>query len=215
MVEPVETTGPVVEPTHPVVVPPMEPVVVPPMEPVVEPVETTGTMVDLNPVIDPVVELVETTGPVALPRGARLGVDVGKVRIGIAASDPDGLLAMPVATVERSAGTDAAEIARIAEERGVVVGYLGLPKQLSGADGAATVDARQFARELAEALPDVPLRFIDERLTTVTASANLLAAGRNTRKQRSVIDQQAAVIILQSALDQEKRAGERAGFTVI
>ena len=151
----------------------------------------------------------------ALPRGTRLGIDVGKVRIGVAASDPDGMLAMPVATVKRATGSDVAEIARIAEERGVVVGYLGLPKQLSGADGAATADARQFAREVAEALPDVPLRFVDERLTTVTASANLMAAGRNTRKQRSVIDQQAAVIILQSALDQEKRTGERAGFSVI
>jgi putative Holliday junction resolvase len=147
----------------------------------------------------------------SLPRGTRLGIDVGKARIGVAASDPDGLLAMPVMTVKRTQGTDVAEIAEIARTRGALVAYVGLPRHMSGREGEATRDARNFALALAKALPDVEFRFIDERLTTVSATANLQSAGIKAKNQRSVIDQQAAVIILQAALDTERARGERAG----
>jgi putative Holliday junction resolvase len=146
-----------------------------------------------------------------LPRGSRLGVDIGTARIGIAASDPDGILAMPVATVPRGSA-DIETIAQLARERGVIVIYLGLPKHLSGAEGASSADARQFAQVIAAKLPDIELRFVDERLSTVSASGDLRAAGRKASSQKSVIDQQAAVIILQSALDFERSNGKRAGL---
>jgi len=152
-----------------------------------------------------------TAGDGGLPRGVRLGIDVGKVRIGVAASDQDGFLAIPVKTVRRGYPQDVAEIAKMVRERSVIVAYVGLPKHMSGKEGEATKDARQFTRQLGAKLPDLEFRFIDERLTTVTATANLQAAGRKANRQRSVIDQQAAVIILQTALDAERISGQRAG----
>ncbi|MCL2595430.1 MAG: Holliday junction resolvase RuvX [Promicromonosporaceae bacterium] len=157
----------------------------------------------------------------ALPRGARLGVDVGTVRIGLAKSDPDGLLATPVETVARApgeTGSDSPDVARIvavASEYGAAAIYVGLPRHLSGAEGAATADARAFAARLVAALPDeTEVRLIDERLTTVSASSNLRASGRSSKSQRGVIDQAAAVILLQSALDIERNAGRRAGTSI-
>ena len=159
----------------------------------------------------------------SLPRGARLGVDVGKARVGLAGSDPDGLVATPVETVARvlevPAGADGvlvvtSDVARIAAEvadRFAAVVYVGLPRHLSGAEGAATADAREFAGRLAAAVAPVEVRLVDERMTTVSAHAQLRQAGRKTKKHRSVIDQAAAVIILQSALDAERAAGTRAG----
>lgn len=163
-----------------------------------------------------------------LPRGARLGVDVGKARIGLAASDPDGLIATPVETVPRvldgggaAPGQVTADVARIvaeAADRFAAVVYVGLPRHLSGAEGAATADARGFAGLLAAALAaageGAQVRLVDERMTTVTAHQALYASGRKGRKHRSVIDQAAAVIILQSALDAERASGGRAGELV-
>lgn len=158
-----------------------------------------------------------------LPRGARLGVDVGKARIGLAASDPDGLIATPVETVARvldgtGASADVARIVAEATDRFAAVVYVGLPRHLSGAEGAATEDARGFAGRLASALAaageGARVRLVDERMTTVTAHQALYASGRKGRKHRSVIDQAAAVIILQSALDAERATGGRAGEEV-
>jgi putative holliday junction resolvase len=186
-----------------------------------------------------------------LPRGARLGVDVGMARIGLAASDPDGLVATPVETVPRvlatpgkqggstgkqggsqtgrqtgrqaarSAQGTTADVARIvaeAAERFAAAVYVGLPRHLSGKEGAATADAREFAARLVVALAAAgeraEVRLVDERMTTVSAHQALHAAGRKTKKHRSVIDQAAAVIILQSALDAERAKGERAGELV-
>jgi putative holliday junction resolvase len=170
-----------------------------------------------------------------LPRGARLGVDVGMARIGLAASDPDGLVATPVETVPRvlapagkggkSGGRSAvgttADVARIvaeAEERFAAVVYVGLPRHLSGKEGAATADARAFSGRLVAALAaagqGAEVRLVDERMTTVSAHQALHAAGRKSKRHRSVIDQAAAVIILQSALDAERAKGERAGEVV-
>jgi putative Holliday junction resolvase len=179
---------------------------------------------------------VETPEP-GLPRGARLGVDVGMARIGLAASDPDGLVATPVETVPRvlapggkggsggkggkSARGTTADVARIvaeAEERLAAVVYVGLPRHLSGKEGAATADARAFAARLVVALAAAgqaaEVRLVDERMTTVSAHQALHAAGRKSKRHRSVIDQAAAVIILQSALDAERAKGERAGELV-
>ena len=151
------------------------------------------------------------------PRGARLGVDVGKARIGLAASDPDGLIATPVETVPRvldATRADSADVRAIAahvEDRFAAVVYVGLPRHLSGKEGAATADARAFAVRLALAVAPVPVRMVDERMSTVTATSQLRAAGRKAKSHRPVIDQAAAVIILQSALDAERAAGTRAG----
>lgn len=161
-------------------------------------------------------------GP-GLPRGARLGVDVGMARIGLAASDPDGLVATPVETVPRvrdgrGATADVTRIVAEVTERFAVVVYVGLPRHLSGKEGAATADARAFAARLVAALAgageSAEVRLVDERMTTVSAHQALHAAGRKTKKHRSVIDQAAAVIILQSALDAERAKGERAGELV-
>jgi putative Holliday junction resolvase len=159
-------------------------------------------------------------GSPGLPRGARLGVDVGKARIGLAASDPDGLVATPVETVPRVLdaqsphSADVNRIAREAAERLAAVVYVGLPRHLSGAEGSATADARAFARRLAVAVAPIPVRLVDERMSTVSAHGQLRDAGKKTKKHRSVIDQAAAVIILQSALDAERAAGKRPGEVV-
>ncbi|SEI86672.1 Holliday junction resolvase RuvX [Demequina mangrovi] len=135
-------------------------------------------------------------------KGARLGVDVGTVRIGVAASDPDGLMAFPVDTVQRGDG-DVEAVARIAVERGAVTIFVGLPRKLSGQEGTSAEDARAFAARLAE-LTSASVRLIDERFSTATASQAMRSAGRNAKKQRQVIDQAAAVVILENALDVDR-----------
>ncbi|MBX3099855.1 MAG: Holliday junction resolvase RuvX [Salinibacterium sp.] len=144
--------------------------------------------------------------------GVRLGVDVGTARIGVARSDPYGMLATPVETVKRGPG-DLARIAELGIEWDVVEFVVGLPIALSGRETASTQDAREFARELASVQP-APVRMVDERLSTVSAQAALRASGRTSRNSRSVIDQVAAVIILQHALDFERSADSPPGAIV-
>ncbi|WP_394771740.1 Holliday junction resolvase RuvX [Lacisediminihabitans sp.] len=144
--------------------------------------------------------------------GVRLGIDVGKVRIGVASSDPHGMLATPVATVQRGDG-DVERILAEAAERAAVEIVVGLPIALSGADSASTQDARDFAARVARATT-VPVRLVDERLSTVSAHRAMRATGRSTRKSRPVIDQVAAVIILQHALDAERSGGKPPGAAV-
>jgi putative Holliday junction resolvase len=151
-------------------------------------------------------------------RGARLGVDVGDVRVGTAVSDPDGLLATPVETVARGQG-DLARIAELAREHDVVEIVVGLPRSLSGGEGPAAAKARAFAVELAETLvkagiPDVPVRLLDERLTTVSAERVLRERGRKGARRREVVDQAAAVVILQHAIDTERSTGRPPGQEV-
>jgi putative Holliday junction resolvase len=141
--------------------------------------------------------------------GVRVGVDVGKVRIGIACSDPEGLIATPVETVSRGPG-DIERILAIASEREAIELIVGLPLSLGGSWTASTDDATGFAARLA-ALGPLPVRLVDERLTTVSAQSALRASGRSSRKSRSVIDQVAAVIIVQHALDFERTAGTPPG----
>jgi putative Holliday junction resolvase len=142
-------------------------------------------------------------------QGVRVGVDVGKVRIGVARTDPHGLLATPVETVARGAG-DVERVLTIAWELEAIELIVGLPLSLSGADTASTDDARGFAHRLATT-SRLPVRLVDERLSTVSAQAALRASGRSSRQSRPVIDQVAAVIIVQHALDFERAAGTPPG----
>ena len=134
--------------------------------------------------------------------GVRLGVDVGTVRIGVAQSDRDGILATPVETVTRDEAS-CAKILEIASEREAIEIYVGLPKNLSGSHSASTDDAVGFAHALAS-VSKIPVRLIDERLTTVSAHAALRSSGRQASRARSVVDQVAAVMLLQHALDSER-----------
>ncbi|WEO75705.1 Holliday junction resolvase RuvX [Cryobacterium sp. SO2] len=158
--------------------------------------------------------------------GVRVGIDVGTVRIGVARSDFHGMLATPVETVPRqraagspqagspdAAATDLTRISAIVAELDAVEVIVGLPLALSGRHTASTEDAVGFAANLAGLL-SVPVRLVDERLSTVSAQAALRTAGRSTRSQRPVVDQVAATIILQHALDTERASGNPAGAPV-
>lgn len=151
--------------------------------------------------------------PEALRRGSRLGVDVGSARIGIASCDPHGLLASPLTTVRRGRG-DLAEIARLAAERDVIEIIVGLPTSLSGKPGQAADLARDFAETLAGVVSPTPVRLVDERFTTVIAHAALAQGGRNAKERRTVIDQAAAALLLQGALDAERQTGRPPGEVV-
>jgi putative Holliday junction resolvase len=142
-------------------------------------------------------------------RGRRLGVDVGSVRIGVAVSDPDGILATPVETVRRDR-TDShiRRLKALVTELDVVEVVVGLPRTLADRSGSAAEDATALADELAPRITPVPVRLADERLTTVAAQRSLREAGIRAKGQRSVIDQAAAVGILQNWLDQ-RRASPR------
>ena len=142
----------------------------------------------------------------------RLGIDVGTVRIGVARSDFHGMLATPVETVQRGSG-DIARLLAIASELEVVELIVGLPLALSGRRTASTEDAASFAERLsAEAATSV--RLVDERLSTVSAQAAMRTSGKTSRQSRPVIDQVAAVIILQHALDVERSSGLPPGVVV-
>ncbi|MEJ2859747.1 Holliday junction resolvase RuvX [Actinomycetospora flava] len=141
--------------------------------------------------------------------GRRLGVDVGSVRVGVALSDPAGVLATPLVTLDHDeAGTDLDRLVALVDEHEVVEVVVGLPRTLAGRDGPAAQTARAYAEALTGRLT-VPVVLSDERLTTVTATRTLSDRGVKGRKQRRVIDQAAAVEILQGYLD-GRRAARRA-----
>lgn len=147
--------------------------------------------------------------------GVRVGVDVGSVRVGVAASDPAGVLATPVLTLSRDfrGERDLDELAGIVAERAAVEVVVGLPRSLSGRDGPAVAAARAYADALATRVAPVPVRLVDERLTTVVAEQQLRAAGHASRARRRVVDQAAAVAILQSALDTARARSETGAET--
>ncbi len=149
--------------------------------------------------------------------GIRIGIDPGDARIGVARSDPSGFLATPVETVRRGKG-DLARIARIlrdeAEESTVLEVVVGLPRSLAGGEGPAAAKVRAFAAGLAARVAPVPVRLVDERMTTVSAEAMLRDQGRKGGKRRAVVDQAAAVLILQYALDTERATGAAPGEIV-
>jgi putative Holliday junction resolvase len=135
-------------------------------------------------------------------RGRRLGVDVGAVRVGVALCDPDGIIATPLVTLARdvAGGADLRALAELVAEHEAVEVVVGLPRTLAGREGPAAQLALEFA-EAIRGVVDVPVVLHDERLTTVVATRQLRARGVKGRKQRAVIDQAAAVGILQGYLD--------------
>lgn len=179
-------------------------------------------------------------------RGVRLGVDVGSTRVGLAACDPDGTLAYPVATLAREHGPaaartppregfpqgpgfpagpgfpggpgavpdDIAQVARIATELSAIEIIVGLPRSLDGSERRAAATAREYAGQVAEVCAPVPVRLVDERLSTVDAHRALHESGLAGRRHRRVVDQAAAVIILQNALEAERASGTAPGEPV-
>ena len=143
-------------------------------------------------------------------KGRRVGIDVGDVRIGVAVSDPDGMLATPLETV--AAGRDAlARLAAIVAEHEAIECVVGLPLSLSGREGPAAAKVRAFAGGLRDAIAPVPVRLVDERMSTMTADGQLRESGRSGTSKRAIIDQAAATVILQAALDAERTRGTAPG----
>ncbi|BAL91452.1 hypothetical protein AMIS_62320 [Actinoplanes missouriensis 431] len=145
-------------------------------------------------------------------RGVRLGVDVGQVRVGVARCDPDGILASPVKTVPRDQVTgadgipaDMTELKGLIEEFEAIEVVVGLPVALNGREGVAAGHIRAYAERLGAIIAPVPIVLTDERMSTVVASRRLSERGVKGRRQRAVVDQAAAVEILQSWLDARRR----------
>lgn len=130
-----------------------------------------------------------------------LGIDHGDVRIGLAATDAAGILAHPVETIDRSRTEPLERIACICRERGIRTLVLGLPVRLDGSEGTNAARVREFGRQLQARLPGLPLFFVDETFTTTTAADKLRAAGKKTKHHRPIIDQAAAIEILNAWLD--------------
>lgn len=148
----------------------------------------------------------------AFRRGRRLGIDVGSVRVGIAQCDPDGILATPLDTVYRRDG-DAPALRRIAAlvaEVEPIELVAGQPRSLDGTARASADTALAFTEQIARET-GLPVRLVDERFSTTEAHTVLQAVGRSARKRREIVDAVAAVVILQSAVDQEKSTGLPAG----
>ncbi|MFE6733548.1 Holliday junction resolvase RuvX [Microbacterium sp. NPDC057650] len=145
-------------------------------------------------------------------RGIRLGIDVGKARVGVARCDPDGMLAVPVETVPRSE-TSVERIAELCAEWEPMELVVGLPVNMRGEETLSTTDAREFAAALGERT-GLPVRMVDERLSTVSAHSALRSSGRSQKKSRSIVDQVAAVVLLQHAIDTEKSTGTPAGAII-
>ena len=145
-------------------------------------------------------------------RGVRLAVDVGSARIGVARCDPGGLIASPLVTVPRGRG-DLARLADLAAADDAIEVIVGLPTSLSGHEGKAAAGAGAFAGRLGRPAP-VPVRLFDERFTTVTAHDALRRAGRDSRARRRVVDEAAAAVLLQAALDAERSSGRPPGELV-
>ncbi len=153
-------------------------------------------------------------------RGVRFGVDVGSVRIGVAKCDPDGMLATPLETI--AAGETAIpKIIDLIKEHAPIAVYVGNPLSLNGKVTQSTIGASEFALALISAISSHPeigeieVRLIDERLSTVSAQRGLHEVGRTQKSSREVIDQAAAIIILEHALESEKRQGDFAGKEVV
>ena len=143
--------------------------------------------------------------------GVRVGIDVGTVRIGVARSDPEGILATPVTTVARATPSgdlvpsDMSEIKEIVESLEAIEVIIGMPVSLSGSEHRAAALTREYADRLAKVIEPVPIRFADERMSTVVATRRLRERGVRGKRQRAVVDQAAAVEILQGWLDTQRR----------
>jgi putative Holliday junction resolvase len=147
--------------------------------------------------------------------GRRLAVDVGTVRIGVAACDSECIIASGLDTVARESDISSSidSLLTLINEVNPIEIYVGLPANLSGSHSKSTLDAISFAKAL-QGKTTVPLRFIDERLTSVTANANLRASGKNSKNSRHVVDQVAATVILEQALSMERSLGYAPGKSI-
>jgi putative Holliday junction resolvase len=147
--------------------------------------------------------------------GRRLAVDVGRVRLGIALCDQEGILASPLEAISRSLvlSETISSLANLVDVHDVIEVYVGDPLSLSGKETDSTSDARSLAAELSQAI-SIPVRLIDERFTTVTAATKLRASGISAKESKSIIDSASAVEILESALSFEKSSGESPGVLV-
>jgi putative Holliday junction resolvase len=149
-------------------------------------------------------------------RGVRVALDIGDARIGVASSDPHGILATPVETVKRGPG-DLDRISALVAELEAFEIVIGLPQSLTGAEGRAALKVRETAAQirqnvLTRAVGETPdVRLVDERFSTVTAEQQLRERGKKGSKRRAVVDQAAAVVILQHALDFERETGNPPG----
>ena len=144
--------------------------------------------------------------------GVRLAVDVGSVRVGVARSDPGGILASPL-TVLRSGPGGLDVLSTLAAGADAIEVVVGLPTSLSGREGAAAAAARSFAAELAGLAP-IPVRLVDERFTTTQAHDALRRGGQDSRARRGTVDAAAAAVLLQAALDTERATGRPPGQLV-
>jgi putative Holliday junction resolvase len=152
--------------------------------------------------------------------GVRVALDIGDARIGVASSDPHGILATPVETVRRGPG-DLDRIASLVADLEAFEIVIGLPRSLSGGEGPAAARIREVAAQVAAKLSErvtdkdgnsgMAVRLVDERFTTVTAERMLRERGKKGSKRRAVVDQAAAVVILQHALDFERETGNPPG----
>ena len=145
-------------------------------------------------------------------RGVRLGVDVGTVRVGVAVSDPDGILATPLVTLKRDLTTDSestpadiAQLVRLVALHESVEVVVGLPVTLAGTESHAAAHVRAYAELLASAVAPVPVQLADERMSTAVATRRLSERGVRGGRRRAVVDQAAAVEILQGWLDAARR----------
>lgn len=141
--------------------------------------------------------------------GVWVGVDVGTVRVGVARSDPAGILASPVATLQRDPAQDkdVEELAALIRDFGAVGVVVGLPRTLRGEEGRSAELARDYSERLAARIAPIPVRHLDERLTTVSAQRKLHRNGvRGSKRVRAIIDQAAAVELLQHWLDSSRGA---------
>ena len=145
--------------------------------------------------------------------GVRLAVDPGTVRIGVARSDRSGIIATPLTVVRRGKGDTDALAALAAAEEAIEI-LVGLPRSLSGREGPAAVTARQFAQRLADRVAPLPVRLVDERFTTTTAHEALRARGKDSRARREIVDAAAAAVLLEAALESERRTGRVPGELV-
>jgi len=145
--------------------------------------------------------------------GVRLAVDPGSVRIGVARSDPGGVLATPL-TVVRQGKRALDALAKLAAAEEAMEILVGLPRSLSGRDGPAAAGAKQFAADLAARVAPLPVRLVDERFTTATAHDALRAGGHDSRARRQTVDAAAAAVLLVAALESERRTGRAPGELV-
>ena len=145
-------------------------------------------------------------------QGKRLGIDVGSVRIGLASCDADGILASPLPALKRSSDNEVliVEIKNLVAELEIIDVVIGDPISMSGNITSSTSDARQLASEIAAAI-NIPVRLVDERLTTVSAQAKLRQSGKDTREAKTLIDSASAVEILEHALTTERSTGNAPG----